>query len=212
MDGTSAYEKISDKDFIKLLEKSADDLKKWNYKLYQENQYLKEEVEELKLILGMRQKRGLISKFDKEFDEEDKKKNPNRDYASITPDAEEVYKRYYELKEQLQHKYDDFPKTVKNLSKEQLESLYLDLLHAENEKSQQLKKYEDPEDMTLMFMWCGEQAKDKIKELQKTIEDAIKYIGEHIRIDDEYPSYMEMLIEERDELLNILNRRNEKND
>lgn len=59
----------------------------------------KEEVEELKLIVGLRQKRNLISKFDKEYDAEDKKKNPDRDYAGIMPDAEEVYKRYYKQKE-----------------------------------------------------------------------------------------------------------------
>lgn len=69
-------------------------------KLEEENQELKKQVDELELIVGIRQKRNLISKFDKEYDEEDKKKNPNRDYACVTPDAEEVYKRYYELKAQ----------------------------------------------------------------------------------------------------------------
>ncbi len=68
--------------------------------LRKENQELKKQVDELELIVGIRQKRNLISKFDKEYDEEDKKKNPNRDYAGVSPDAEEVYKRYYELKAQ----------------------------------------------------------------------------------------------------------------
>lgn len=68
--------------------------------LIEENQELKKQLEELEFIVGLRQKRNLISKFDKEYDEEDKKKNPNRDYACVTPDAEEVYKRYYELKAQ----------------------------------------------------------------------------------------------------------------
>lgn len=36
------------------------------------------------------------------------------------------------------------------------------------------------------------------------IDKAIEYINKHIRIDDEYPAYMELLIEERDELLEIL--------
>ena len=39
--------------------------------------------------------------------------------------------------------------------------------------------------------------------LQK-IDKAIEYIKEHIRIDAEYPDYMEMLLEERNELLKIL--------
>ena len=58
------------------------------------------ELEEKEFILGLRQKRNLINKFNKEYDEEDKKKNPNRSHTEIIPDAEEVYKRYYEMKNQ----------------------------------------------------------------------------------------------------------------
>lgn len=65
-----------------------------------ENQSLKKQLEEVEFIVGLRQKRNLIHKFDKEYDEEDKKKNPNRDYAGIMPDAEEVYRRYYTMKNQ----------------------------------------------------------------------------------------------------------------
>ena len=43
-----------------------------------------------------------------------------------------------------------------------------------------------------------------IKDYKSRCEKASEYIKEHIRIDDEYPDYMEMLIEERDNLLNIL--------
>lgn len=67
--------------------------------LQKENQQLKEQVEDLERIVGIRHKRNLILKFDKEYDEADKKKNPNRNYAGISPDAEEVYKRYYEQNE-----------------------------------------------------------------------------------------------------------------
>lgn len=45
---------------------------------------------------------------------------------------------------------------------------------------------------------------DKMKDLQNIIDKAIEYIDKHIRIDDEYPDYMEMLVEEKNELLNIL--------
>lgn len=67
--------------------------------LINKNKQLKEENEGLKLIVGLRQKRNLIRKFDKEYDAEDKKKNPNRTYAGIIPDAEVVYQRYYKQKE-----------------------------------------------------------------------------------------------------------------
>lgn len=44
----------------------------------------------------------------------------------------------------------------------------------------------------------------KIKKLQKAIATAIEYINKHIKLDLEYPSYMEMRIEEKNELLRIL--------
>ena len=68
--------------------------------LKKENQELKKQLEELEFIVGLRQKRNLINKFNKEYDEEDKKKNPNRSLTEIMPDAEEVYKRYYAMKTQ----------------------------------------------------------------------------------------------------------------
>lgn len=44
----------------------------------------------------------------------------------------------------------------------------------------------------------------EIERLNNIINKAIEYIKEHIRVDDEYPGYMEMLVEEKNELLNIL--------
>ena len=46
--------------------------------------------------------------------------------------------------------------------------------------------------------------KDISDGMLETIEKAKDYIKEHIRIDDEYPDYMEMLLEEYKELLEIL--------
>ena len=68
--------------------------------LMEENQELKKQLEELEFKVGLRQKRNLINKFNKEYDEEDKKKNPNRSHTEIIPDAEEVYRRYYTMKTQ----------------------------------------------------------------------------------------------------------------
>ena len=84
---------IARADVLLELQPKIDELKK-------ENQELKKQLEEVEFIVGLRQKRNLISKFDKEYDEEDKKKNPNRDYAGIMPDAEEIYRRYYTMKNQ----------------------------------------------------------------------------------------------------------------
>lgn len=80
----------------------------------QENQQLKEEFDRMFAIYHSRK---LIKKFNDEYDEEDKMKNLNRDYACVCPDAEEVYKRYYKLKEQLQQKED-----IINKAKEYIEN------------------------------------------------------------------------------------------
>lgn len=55
--------------------------------------------------------------------------------------------------------------------------IYNSLMRNENEElKERLKNYENPEDLTLMFMYCDEKAKDKIKELQERINKAIEYI------------------------------------
>lgn len=75
-------------------------LEKENKQLKDNWNELKKRLEEVEFIVGLRQKRNLIHKFDKEYDDDDKKKNPNRDYAGTMPDAEEVYRRYYSMKNQ----------------------------------------------------------------------------------------------------------------
>ena len=112
----------------KILRENAENNDKVVDKVNWENQLLKKENQQLKKKLEEEQKeydrifslwhnRKLIKKFDDEYDEEDKMKNPNRDYACVCPDAEEVYKRYYKLKEQLQQKED-----IINKAKEYIEN------------------------------------------------------------------------------------------
>lgn len=112
--------------------KTIKDLKKRNDKLQEqyrlrdircvhlekENEELKKQVEEVELIVGLRQKRNLIRKFDKEYDQEDKKNNPNRDYAGVMPDAEEVYKRYYNMKNQQKEFIKYLEDEINKISKE----------------------------------------------------------------------------------------------
>ena len=93
-----------------------DELEDLTKEYYLENQQLKEEFDRMFAIYHSRK---LIKKFNDEYDEEDKMKNPNRDYACVCPDAEEVYKRYYELKEQLKQKEDIINK-AKEFAKEHI--------------------------------------------------------------------------------------------
>ena len=50
-----------------------------------------------------------------------------------------------------QEEFDDVKKAIKELQQEN------------QELKSKIKTYEDPEDLTLMFMYCNEKAKDKIQ-------------------------------------------------
>ena len=54
-----------------------------------------------------------------------------------------------------QEEFDDVKKAIKELQQEN------------QELKSKIKTYEDPEDLTLMFMYCNEKAKDKIQELEE---------------------------------------------
>ena len=54
---------------------------------------------------------------------------------------------------------------------------YTESLHKENQQLKaKIKTYEDPEDLTLMFMYCNEKAKDKIQELEEQNFNLREYI------------------------------------
>ena len=50
------------------------------------------------------------------------------------------------------------------------------LLDYIDDLQKRINTYENPEDLTLMFMYCDEKAKDKIKDFQQRIDKAIEYI------------------------------------
>lgn len=78
--------------------------------------------------------------------------------------------------------------------------------------NKKIEQYENPEDMTLMFMWCDEKAKDEIKRLNNIINKAKVYCEDVIQEHEngEYNvSTTQLAIEEHKKniilLLNILN-------
>lgn len=52
--------------------------------------------------------------------------------------------------------------------------------------NKKIAQYENPEDMTLMFMWCNEKAKDEIKRLNNIIGHALGYIECANKVDITY--------------------------
>lgn len=67
------------------------------------------------------------------------------------------------------------------------------LLKEKQELKEQLDKYENPEDMTLMMMWCTEKVKDENQALKKQLHEASITIQEMVEQDIECPSNCEKL-------------------
>ena len=95
----------------------------------------------------------------------------------------------------------------------------LDCVEKQNQEIEQLKQenkqlkekintYENPEDLTLMFMYCDEKAKDKIKQLKEVIEEVREYIEDSCYY-PELENYSNMTSEEVKELLQILDKSKE---
>lgn len=80
--------------------------------------------------------------------------------------------------------YEEFSKLSDKDKKEVLDIMKYKRNLENEELKKRLKKYEDPEDLTLMFMYCDLKAKDKIKELKERINKAIEYINDCDEYDD----------------------------
>ena len=51
-----------------------------------------------------------------------------------------------------------------------------ELLEEIERLNKKIEQYENPEDMTLMYMWCDEKAKDEIKRLNSIINELEKLL------------------------------------
>lgn len=53
-------------------------------------------------------------------------------------------------------------------------------LQTENQQlKEKINQYENPDDLTLFYMWLDEKAKDKMKQLQSTLEEIREYINNY---------------------------------
>lgn len=87
--------------------------------------------------------------------------------------------------------------------------VYEDLLKEKDKEIERLNKkieqYENPEDMTLMFMWCDEKAKDEIKRLNNIINKIEKMFNHEILIKYYYGMSYEFEINDfKDDILKII--------
>lgn len=66
--------------------------------------------------------------------------------------------------------FDELYEKTKDCGRVQFIKLLMQKERENQELKNKIKTYEDPEDLTLMFMYCDEKAKDKIKELKSKLE------------------------------------------
>lgn len=70
-----------------------------------------------------------------------------------------------------------YSKDVTYDDKRELEN-QIELIQQENQElKEKLDKYENPEDMTLMMMWCTEKVKDENEKLKKQLENKYEKVG-----------------------------------
>ena len=86
---------------------------------------------------------------------------------------------------------------------EEMKRLYDKLQQESNQLKDKINTYENPEDLTLMFMYCDEKAKDKIKQLKEVVDEARKYVNNHIH-QETFTGYMDSY--ELKKLLQILDK------
>ena len=84
--------------------------------------------------------------------------------------------KIYNLYSSDQRKIDNLKRRIRGYEKMKVDITSQNRkLHKENKQLKaKIKTYEDPEDLTLMFMYCDEKAKDKIQELEKQLEELEK--------------------------------------
>lgn len=96
-----------------------------------------------------------------------------------------AFKNYYELKDtqkvDLLLIIDCLQKDRKQWINQytQAHNDYVNLRQENQQLKEKIKTYEEPEDLTLMFMYCDEKAKDKIKQLQSVIKEIREYINKN---------------------------------
>lgn len=130
----------------------------------------------------------LVKTVDNKYVQIEEYKNPNicfntnkydnfKDYCTLkeTFDPFEIFYENQELKEKIKKLSQwDTDKDTRN-SRQRVANAKL--LKENQELREKLDEYENPENMTLMMMWCTEQVKDENKKLKKQLENKYEKVG-----------------------------------
>ena len=99
-----------------------------------------------------------------------------RGHSKTKQIIEQLQQENKQLKEKVGELTQSLNEQMKETNKENLDCSKYAIEN--NQLKEKINTYEDPEDLTLMFMYCDEKAKDKIKQLKEVIEEVRKYIEE----------------------------------
>ena len=83
----------------------------------------------------------------------------------------------------------DFNKYKLVVDREYKEEYIQGLEQENNQLKEKINTYENPEDLTLMFMYCDEKAKDKIKQLKEVIEEVREYVDNNTEFEHDGDDY-----------------------
>ena len=75
---------------------------------------------------------------------------------------------------------------------------YIEIQQENQQLKEKINTYENPEDLTLMFMYCDEKAKDKIKQLKEVIEEvktAVDYMIGNVDISEIHGTKLKQILD-----------------
>lgn len=118
----------------------------------------------------------------------------NREIKDLTLNFHYMYEKLapvfgYETREDT--KKFDFNSPNGKLMYKTVKSVMEPILKENQQLKEQLNKYTDPEDLTLMFMYCDEKAKDKIKCLEQENQQLKEHLHQKEDIIDKVIKWIE---------------------
>ena len=161
------------KSFLKLKKELGDN---YDFKLYEMGISALKEIENLQ-----QENKQLKEDYDRIYNENCKLREEHNINDISLLDENEKLKKEIDILLNVQEECEKSLYKIRELKKE------LNKVNEENKKlKEQIKIYEDPEDLTLIFMYCDIEAKDKIKELKKQQKEFIKYLEDEIKQNTPY--------------------------
>lgn len=106
--------------------------------------------------------------------------------------------RHFEILKEMIVDFDEYSTDYTKTRCKEIEQVLIDTLDYITTLQEKINQYENPDDMTLFYMWLDEKAKDKLKKLQEEKENIKEKAKNYLDIYDEmfdYKSRVEKAVE-----------------